>query len=306
MTVVAIGSASFGTADPAPLRRLTEAGIEVRRNPLGRRLDESETLAHVREADGWLAGSEPVSRRVMAAASRLRAVARIGVGLDNVDMEAAEALDIPVSITPDAPTDAVAEATLGGLLALTRHLVAHQVDLRAGRWVRHLGTSLAGLPVLVVGYGRIGRRTTSLLRAFRADVRVSDPAVSSAEVPVVSLQDGLPWARAVVLHASGRSPILDQQAFEVMRDGTWLLNAARGALVDEAALLDALDAGRVAGAWLDVFAREPYDGPLARRDDVLVTPHAATFTRECRLRMELEAVDNLLADLQRTPPRDAS
>ena len=212
MTLVAIGSASFGTADPAPFERLRAAGVTVRRNTLGHRLSEDETLTHVRDADGWIAGSEPVSRRVLEACERLRAVARIGVGLDSVDMAAAEEFGIPVSITPDAPTEAVAEATMAGLLALTRQLIPHQRDLRAGQWKRHLGVSLAGLPVLIVGYGRIGRRTAELLRAFRADVRACDPAVSSvpgADVPMVDLDEGLRTSRVVILHASGRDPIID-------------------------------------------------------------------------------------------------
>ena len=111
------------------------------------------------------------------------------------------------------------------------------------------------------------------------------------------LAEGLATARVVILHASARHVLLDAEAFAAMPDGVLLLNAARGTLIDEDALVDALNSGKVGGAWLDVFREEPYSGPLLGFDQVLVSPHAATFTRECRRQMELEAVENLLRDL---------
>jgi D-3-phosphoglycerate dehydrogenase len=293
--IVAIGSASFGMADEQPLSVLRDAGCTLRPNPHGRKLSEAESIALAHDADGWIAGSERVSRAVLDRCPRLRAVARIGVGLDTVDLEAARERGIAVSTTPDAPTDAVAEATVGALLALTRHLVPTVLELRAGRWTRRLGTGLGGLPVLIVGHGRIGRRTAELLWAFGAQLRVCDPRDPDG-VPLV---DGLRASRVVILHASGPGPILDEAAFAAMNDGTLVLNAARGALIDEAALAGALRSGRVGGCWLDVFGEEPYSGPLLAFEQVLATPHAATFTHECRVRMEVEAAENLLRDLRR-------
>lgn len=299
MTLVAIGTASFGKADDAPLRVLREAGVEIRPNTLGRTLDEDETLAHVQGADGWIAGAERVSRRVLEGAPRLRAVARVGVGLDTVDLAAAEALGVAVSRTPDAPTDAVAEMTLAALLSLCRGLGPMSAAMREGRWERVLGSSVQGKRVLVVGHGRIGRRTAELVRALGAVVLVCDPADPSG----ITLEEGLAQADVVSLHAEGGQTILDAAAIARMRKGALLLNSARGELVDETALLAALDDGRIAGCWLDVFRDEPYRGPLAAHPKVLATPHAATFTRECRLRMELEAAHNVLRDLARAPSR---
>lgn len=297
--IVAIGSASFGTADERPLQRLRAAGVDVRHNEHGRPLTEAETVEHVRAADGWIAGSERVSRFVLSQAPRLRAVARIGVGLDTVDLDAARELGVAVSRTPDAPTEAVAELTMAALLALGRQLIPMQRDLRQGRWTRRLGSGLAGQTVLIVGYGRIGRRTAALSRAFGARVLVCDPLVDEMHPDDlrVALHQGLAQADVISLHASGDEPILDAAAFARVRPGVLVLNSARGGLIDEAALIEALRSGRVAGCWLDVYGDEPYSGPLLGFEQVLATPHAATFTRQCRARMELEAVENLLRDL---------
>lgn len=301
MTLVAIGTSSFGQADPRPLDVLRAAGLELRLNTRGRTLSEQEAIDHVADADGWIAGAEPVSRRVLSAARHLRAVARVGVGLDTVDLDAARELGIVVSRTPDAPTDAVAEMTLAGLLAITRRLLASHRDVSSGRWTRHLGMGLAGARVLVVGYGRIGRRTAELLRAFGAEILVADPHVAPstlrAHERLVGLDEGLPLADVVTLHATGGTTLIDRAALDRMKPGVILLNSARGDLIDEAALEDALSSGHVGGCWLDVFRQEPYDGPLARSARAIVTPHAATFTRECRVRMEVEAAENLLRDL---------
>lgn len=301
MTLVAIGTASFGQADPRPLEILRAAGLQLRLNTRGRTLSEDETIEHVAGASGWIAGGEPVSRRVLASARHLRAVARVGVGLDTVDLDAARELGIAVSRTPDAPTDAVAEMTLAALLAIVRRLIPSHRDLSSGRWTRHLGSGLRDARVLVVGYGRIGARTAELLHAFGAEILVTDPHVASgslrAHERLVTLEEGLVLADVVTLHATGGTTLLDRSALGRMKPGAILLNSARGDLVDETALEEALTSGRIGGCWLDVFRQEPYDGPLTRLPQVLATPHAATFTRQCRVRMELEAAQNLLRDL---------
>lgn len=307
MTIVAIGTASFGTASQDGLRMLREAGVAIRPNTLGRTLSEDEALALVRGADGWIAGAEPVTRRILAEVTTLRAVARVGTGLDTVDVEAARELGVAISRTPDAPTDAVAEMTLAGLLTLTRKIVPMQRAMAEGRWTRSLGASLRGATVLVVGYGRIGRRTAELLRAFGAEILVCDPNVPTESLESgersVSLEEGLAQCDVVTLHASGTTTLLDDATLAHVKPGALLLNSARGHLVDEEALERALASGRLAGAWLDVFRHEPYAGPLTRREGVITTPHAATFTHRCRLQMEIAAATNLLRDLASQPAR---
>lgn len=299
---VAIGPSSFADEDAAPLERLRAAGAAVKDNPFKRRLTEAEIIAHLDGVDGLIAGLEPLNRSVIAAAApRLKAIARVGIGVANVDFEAAAEFGVKVSSTPEGPIDAVAEMTLAALLALCRRIVPMNEALHAGEWKKQIGTGLAGGTALLVGYGRIGRRTGRLLRAFGVELLVHDPGLTPEDLGegegLVTLEEGLAAADFVSLHASGEACILDAAAFARMRPGAILLNSARGGLVDEQALLDALDAGKLGGVWFDAFWQEPYSGPLAGHPGALLTPHAATYTRQCRLAMESRAVENLLRDL---------
>jgi len=249
-----------------------------------------------------IAGLEPLNKRVLSTFPKLKAVARVGIGMDNVDIEAANELGIKVSNTPDEPAQAVAEMTLAALLALCRGLVTADTAMHAGRWQKAIGTGLIGTKVLLIGYGRIGRRVGELLRIFGAEVLVTDPFLSDSQLNdderLVSLDQGLNEASVISLHASGNEVILRDNEFRRMQNGVILLNAARGELVDENALIKALEKGKVSGAWLDVFRQEPYQGRLLEFEQVLLTPHISTYTRQCRLNMEMAAVKNLLRDLK--------
>ncbi len=298
--VIAIGPSSFAEKDDSPLRMLEGAGCIVKPNPFGRRLTEPEIIAHLEGADGLIAGLEPLNRAVLESAHpRLKALARVGIGVANVDFEAARDFGVAVSSTPDGPIDAVAEMTLAALLALARQLIPTNAALHRGEWAKSIGLGLRGAKVLLIGYGRIGRRVGELLQAFGAEIFVCDPALSDdvQGVTVVSLAEGLVLADVVSLHASGEDCILDCAAIDLMKPGAILLNGARGGLVEESSLLAALDSGKVAGVWFDAFWEEPYTGPLTRYEQALLTPHVGTYTERCRLQMETEAVRNLLRDL---------
>jgi D-3-phosphoglycerate dehydrogenase len=302
---VAIGPSSFAEEDDAPLRRLRTAGCEVVPNALKRRLTEAEIIAHLEGVDGLIAGLEPLNANVFAAAKHLRAIARVGIGMDNVDVAAAKERGIKVSNTPDGPTLAVAELTMAAMLALCRRLVTSNAALHAGEWKKQIGIGLDRSTVLVVGFGRIGRRVAELSRAFGARVMVHDPMISDAALPAglvyaPDLLSALPQADIVTLHAGTTETIMNEKEFGAMRDGAILLNSARGELVNEPALVSALNSGKVSGAWYDAFTKEPYSGPLTKFDQVLLTPHVATYTRQCRLSMESAAVENLLRDLGKT------
>ena len=299
---VAIGPSSFADEDTTPLNILKEAGISIIQNPHGRRLNEEETMALLQNADALLAGLEPLTRRVLASAPRLKAIARVGIGMDNVDQLAARELGIKVSNTPDGPTDAVAEMTVAALLTLSRRLVPANAALHSGEWKKTIGDGLKGRRVMLIGFGRIGRRVAELLRGFGSVITACDPALTEAVaketgVRRVLLNEGLTEADVISLHCGGTTPLLGASEFDRMRPGVVLLNSARGALVDEAALIAALEKGVVSQAWLDVFPQEPYRGPLTQFPQVLLTPHVSTYTRQCRLEMETAAVRNLLKDL---------
>jgi len=299
---IAIGPSSFAQEDQTPLKLLEHAGCEVVPNPYSRRLTQEEIVAHLDGVHGLIAGLEPLNRTVLESASDLKALARVGIGMTNVDQEAADALGIAVSNTPDGPVDAVAEMTLTALLAILRNLVPANDALHHGQWEKRIGRSVNGIRVLLVGYGRIGKRVGEILGGLGADWKAFD--LMTDHIPdnriESDLHTGLAWAEAVSLHASGDTCLLGSDEFAAMNEGTILLNSARGELVDEAVLCAALDTGTVAGGWFDAFAQEPYSGPLTRYPQMLLTPHMSTYTRDCRLYMERTAVENLLRDLGAT------
>ena len=302
MMKVAIGSSSFGAADPLPLQMLADAGMQIVPNPYGRRLSENEVIEHLNGVDGLIAGLEPLTQQVFEHCPHLRAIARVGIGMDNVDLEAAQAKGIKVSNTPDGPTEAVAEMALAALLAIGRKIVSSNETMHNNQWEKSVGFGLSGITVAVIGYGRIGRRFADHLRYFGVNILVVDPFITldllSQGETQVDLQEALAKADVVSLHVSGSEELLSEDVFQAMKPGMVLLNSSRGAVINEKALMAALDQGIVSDAWLDVFWEEPYQGPLTAYKQVLLTPHTSTYSRQCRLAMETEAVTNLLRDLE--------
>lgn len=292
------GPTTYGEFDSAPLERLTAAGYEVRCNPVGKKMSEEELIQALEGVVGIIAGLEPITRRVLDQ-SRLKVVSRSGVGLDNVDLEAAKQLGIRVFNTPDAPTTAVAELVIGGMVTLLRRVSEMDRQMHQGVWKKLSGPELAGKTVTLAGLGRIGLKVASYLRAFGVRLLGVDPARAGEVdgIPVVSLDEALPQTDIVSLHASGGSEILGRAQFLQLKHGTYVINTGRGGLINEAALCAALDQNTVAGAWLDTFSTEPYDGPLRHYPQVLLTPHIGYSSAESRRRMEMEAAENLLRGL---------
>ena len=271
-------------------------------NPFERRFtrDEIKNLLKT-DIDGLLAGLEPLDEDVLQHATQLKAIARVGIGMANVDIPYAESRSIKVSNTPEGPTDAVAEMTLTAALALVRDVVARNEALHRREWPKDVVLGLKGLPVLFIGFGRIGRCAAEMFRVMGSKILVHDPylpakALSPGDV-AVGLEEGLKAARMVTLHSAGEEQILGKEELNLLPNGSFLLNSARGGLVSEDALCDALDSGKLAGVWFDAFWEEPYTGRLCDYPQALLTPHASTYTEQCRLSMEMQAAENLIRDL---------
>lgn len=293
--IVAVGASSFSDTSGSAIQLLAEHGIEVRKNPFGRKMTESEIIAHLQGADGLLAGLEPLDDKVFSACPQLKAIARIGIGMDNVDAEAAKRHGIKVSNTPDAPTEAVAEMTLAALLTIAHQIVPANTDVHASIWKKRMGFSIRGARVLVVGYGRIGRRTAELMQSLGAEIAVYDKYVATS--CTCSLEEGLRWADVITLHAAGTDMILSEAELALCRQGAVLLNSARGGLVDENALCRMLQSGQIASYWGDALWSEPYTGKLLSCPNAILTPHICTYTTRCREDMETAAVHHLLEDM---------
>ncbi len=258
-------------------------------------------------------GLDHFDASVAEAARLLRIVARFGAGLDRVDVRACTERGIAVTCTPDANTLAVAEHTLALVLAVARHVVEHDIAVRAGRWQAREGIELCGRTLGVVGLGRIGtevaRRGVALgMRVVYHDVERKPQAEHELGVQYRELDDLLRESDVITLHAPyhpGSPPLLGRREISLLRPGTILVNTARGELVDEDALVRALYEGRLGGAALDVFQQEPLppDHPLVRAPRVVLSPHAAARTQEAVARMAREAVASILEFFAGRRPR---
>jgi D-3-phosphoglycerate dehydrogenase len=297
---VAVTTSSFAEFSTEPLRLLREAGLTPLLNPRGRTLTEDEAIAFLKGCVAVAAGTEPLTARLMDALPELKVISRCGAGLDNVDLAAAAARGVAVRNTPDAPTRAVAELTLGLALDLLRHITRMDRDIRAGDWKKRMGSLLQGAHAGIVGLGRIGRAAADLFHALGARTAFFDPFPPADPAPhaFMPLPDLLAWADLLSLHApKQKAPILDAAAIARIKPGACLINAARGGLADEAALAEALRSGRLAGAALDVFSAEPYQGPLLQTPNTVLTPHVGSYARESRVLMETTTIRNLLEAL---------
>lgn len=292
---ILIGPSSFAATDKTPMECLLKAGYEVVDNPYKRKLTKEELLRLLGDdVIGLIAGLEPLDCEVLKS-SKLKVISRVGSGLSNVDLTTARELGIAVCSTPNVPTSAVAELTIGAMLSLLRMIPQMDCDLHKGEWNKKIGFQLEGKTILILGFGRIGRRVAELLMPFKVDILVVDPYLREiCAYKKLSLEKALPLADIITIHSSGEKCILEEKGFSLMKKGVFLLNPARGGLISEEHLLKSLENGKIAGVWLDTFQNEPYSGPLSKYQNVILTPHVGSYTHECRKQMEMEAVENLL------------
>jgi len=300
---IVINTSTFDLLNIDDLPVLEKAGITVETNPFGRKLTVSETEDRLRDdAIGLIAGLEPLNAEVLSSAKRLRAIARVGIGLDTVDLAAAKERGIAVFNTPEPPAQAVAELTIGHMLDMLRNITRVDRAIRTGEWKGQFGRLLAGKTVGVIGFGRIGRRVAELLDAFGARVIAHDSIVSNASgVQFVTLTELLTASDIVTLHipyTTENHHLIGGDEIAKMRGGSYLVNIARGGIVDEDALRSALISNHLAGAALDCFEVEPYTGPLKELDNVVMTAHMGTYAMETRAQMERQAAAQLIAHLR--------
>lgn len=299
MTRVAVTPRSFRQTPGEHLDRL-RADFEVLFPDVDRPLDEAEMVQLVRGCAGLIVGIDPVTSQVLEAGP-LRVVVKYGSGMDNIDAAAAEELGVRVSSTPGANARSVAELAVGLLLSLARNVVVHDRSIRDGSWRRITGIELAGKRLGIVGYGAVGREVARIAQGLDMVVVAHDPLVDDADVPLVPLEELYATCDAVSLHVpltSETRGMIGTEELAAMKPTAFLLNTARGGLVDEEALAEALSTGRLGGAALDGFAEEPLgESPLRGLDNVVLSPHAGAATLDAVRRTATRAVDQLLRDL---------
>lgn len=288
------------------LRRLEAAGYELRFCTPGVQPGEEELIQLLPGCEGYLAGVERVTARVLDAADALRAISRNGTGIDNVDLQAAGRKHIQVCRAEAANARGVAELTLALVFALARSIPSSDRQIKGGGWERRLGVELAGRTLGVVGCGAIGKQVAALGRAVGMKVLACDVApdadfARAAGIEYRPFEALLAESDVITLHVPGgpgRAPLIDSAAVGRLKPGVLLVNTARHELLDVRAVLGGLERGLISGVGLDVFEAEPpAPGELIGHDRVICTPHIGGYTAESVSRVMDVAVENLLVAL---------
>ena len=306
MEKVLTSPSSMGQCGSEPFDLLRENGYEIINNPYGRKLTEDEVIEIAKDCVGIVAGVEPLTARVMDALPQLKCISRVGVGMDSVDLEYAKQKGIIVCNTPEGPTRGVAELTLAMTLSLLRKIPQADAAMHQHQWKKQIGNLFLDKKIGIIGLGRIGRLVAELFRGLKNPVIGYDPYTNEQwakenGVELMSFEDVLKNADIVTLHIPGnkdKSAVIGEKELTMMKDGSFLINIARGGVVNETALCEALKSGKLAGAAVDVYTKEPYDGPLCDLDNVILTPHLGSYAKEGKLKMEVDACQNLIDALK--------
>lgn len=295
-----ISTTSFGVYDKKPIDILKEYGFKFEFNTLKRVLTEEEMIEFLKNKDGLIAGTELLTENVLSKSTSLKVISRVGVGIDAIDIEFAKKRSIQVYTTPDAPINAVAELTVGLMLDLLRSITNSDKNMRMKIWKKETGSLLFGKSIGIIGFGRIGKRLTELLKAFHCDIYIYDPYVSGDYDGVRrfnALNELLRTVDIVTLHlpySKENHHLINRERLELMKSTSFLINTSRGKLIDEEALYCFLKDGRISGAALDTYEVEPYSGRLLESKNVVLTPHIGSYAKESRIQMEMDSVLNLL------------
>jgi D-3-phosphoglycerate dehydrogenase len=317
LSKVLITTVPFGDKDRLPLELLEKAGIEYLINPHKTKLTEDQLADLVGDFGVIIAGTEPITEKVFERAANLKLISRVGIGLDSVDLIAAEKRGVKVSYTPDAPAPAVAELTLGLILTLLRSVHTSNSQMHQGKWQRVFGRRVAKVTVGIIGLGRIGTHLLRCVRGFDKlqvlanDIRPSDELSQEFGVKWVTKEQIYKEADVISLHlplTNLTKNMIQREQLLSMKPDAMIINTSRGGIINESDLYEVMVKGHLSGAAIDVFEKEPYAGKLAQIERCLLTAHMGSMSIDCRSQMEVEATEEVIRflageDLKREVPQ---
>jgi phosphoglycerate dehydrogenase-like enzyme len=305
MQKILIAPMTLATQEGPFQKLLREAGFELVYPARPQQLTEDELLRSVQGVKGALAGSEPYTRRIIESNADLRVIARVGVGYDAVDLAAATERGVAVTIAPGTNHDCVAEHAFCLILALAKGLIPQHQSMKAGGWPRQPNIPLRGQTLGIAGLGRIGKAIAIRGESFGMKILAHEPLADQAfvakhQITLISFDQLLAQSDYLTLHmplAAETRKIINRRALELMKPNAFLINTARGGLIDEKDLFDALKAKRIAGAGLDVFEQEPTPAnhPFFQLDNIVLTPHAAGTDLKSRDDMAVSAAQAIIS-----------
>ena len=282
-----------------------EKSFDVTINPLGRKIKNEEVYEQVNKADYVIAGTEKYDQELLSKLVNLKGISRVGIGIDNIDLDIAAKNNIKIFNTPEEPAKGVAELTLTFILNLLREISSHQHNLNQGNWERTLGKSLNEATISLIGGGRVAKNVSKfLLSAGVKKIKVfdildlsTDPDWRHESISICGFEECLSNSDIVSLHVpmnEENKNMISKKELLVMGKNSYLINVSRGELINEEDLYEALNSNLIKGAALDVFATEPYEGKLLECKNLIATPHVASSTEFVRDQMERRACENLI------------
>ena len=300
MLKVLITTIPFADKNNLPLELLKSVGAEFVINPIGRKLKEEELVELIEDYDILIAGTEPITSKVLDRAKKLKLISRVGIGLDSVDLAAAKKKGILVSYTPDAPAPAVAELTMGLMLSLLRNIHLSNSEMHRGQWHRYFGRRIPEITIGVIGVGRIGGRVLRRLSSFGTprtlvnDIFPNHKIADNLKLEWVDKEIIIRESDLITLHlplTKNTKNLITYKDLMKMKKDAIIINTSRGGIVNESDLHRALSEGHLSGAAIDVFEREPYDGDLKNIEKCILTSHMGSMSIDCRIKMEIEATE---------------
>ena len=277
-------------------------------NSFGKKLSGKELLTNAKNSYSIIAGTEIYDEHVLMALPNLKVISRLGVGMDNIDLEFAKKRGIKVFRTKTTPAPAVAELVLGLMIDIARKVTKQHGKLTDGIWKKEMGVLLQGKTLGIIGLGTIGKALVKLVKGFNFNILAYDlyqdeSFQSKNNITYCDLDTLLKESDIVSIHlnlSDQTKNMMNKQRLGQMKPDSILINASRGEIIDEDALYDILKGKKIIGAGLDVFREEPYRGPLTELYNVVLTPHIGSYAKELRIQMEIEAVENLIRGLNET------
>ena len=300
-----IASTTFSLYNDKPIELLRKNKLEIIKNECGQKLSKTQLIELCKDCNSVLAGTEIYSKEIFDQLSNLKVISRLGVGIDNIDIEAAKQKGVKIYRTQTTPAPAVAELALGLMLDLARKISHQNNTLKSGTWKKEMGNLLQGKTLGIVGLGTIGKTLVKLVKGFNFDILAVDLNqdelfAKNYGVNYCNLDTLLCKSDIVSIHlnlTNDTNQLIDSTQISKMKPGSILINASRGEIIDEEALYKALKDEKILGAGLDVFKDEPYLGPLIECNNVILTPHIGSYAKELRIQMEIEAAENLIRGL---------
>ncbi len=293
--IVFIGTSSFKFLDKKKINKLKKKNVEIKLNPKKRKLNENELIFFAKNSDIIIAGTEKYSNKTLSEFKNLKFLFRLGAGDENIDHKSIKDLKIKYKKSKVTPYKSVAELIIVLILSLLRKITEHNNNLKKYNWKKQMGNLLFGKTVGIIGFGKVGKYLTQLLKNFGVKLLIHDPIKISKYQ--TSLQNLLKKSDIISLCASynGGPPLLNKKKLDLIKKNAILINTSRAELLDYKHLYDMMIKDNIAGIGLDVFEEEPYEGKFINSNkNVILTPHIGSYATEIRKEMEEEAINSVI------------